>query len=78
MAVSPQEVHEYLLARDSEFQRLVSEHSQYETQLDQIINQPYLNSEDLLLEIELKKRKLRVKDEMEMLISRYRREVSRR
>ena len=78
MAISPQTVREYLLARDPEFQRLASEHLQYETQLDQLTTQTYLNSEDLLLEIELKKRKLRVKDEMEMLISRHRREASRR
>lgn len=78
MSISPQAVREYLLARDPEFQRLASEHNQYERQLDQITTQPYLNSEDLLLEIELKKRKLRVKDEMEMLISQQRREASRR
>lgn len=77
MAASPQEVRELLLARDADFQRLVQEHSQYEVQLDRLSNQTYLNSEDLLLEIELKKRKLRVKDEMEMLVARHRRELSR-
>jgi len=78
MAASPQEVRELLLARDADFQRLVQEHSQYEVQLDRLSKQTYLNSEDLLLEIELKKRKLRVKDEMEMLVARHRRELSRR
>lgn len=77
MAASPQEVREQLLARDSDFQRLAQEHSQYEVQLDRLSNQTYLNSEDLFLEIELKKRKLRVKDEMEMLVARHRRELSR-
>jgi uncharacterized protein YdcH (DUF465 family) len=77
MAASPQEVREQLLARDADFQRLASEHSQYEVQLDRLSNQTYLNSEDLFLEIELKKRKLRVKDEMEMLVARHRRELSR-
>jgi uncharacterized protein YdcH (DUF465 family) len=74
MAVSPQEVREMLLARDPDFQRLADEHSRYEAQLDRLSTQTYLNSEDLLLEIELKKRKLRVKDEMEMLVARRRRE----
>ena len=78
MAASPQEVRELLLARDADFQRLVQEHSQYEVQLDRLSKQTYLNSEDLLLEIELKKRKLRVKDEMELLVARHRRELSRR
>ena len=77
MAASPQEVRELLLARDADFQRLAQEHSQYEVQLDRLSKQTYLNSEDLLLEIELKKRKLRVKDEMEMLVARHRRELSR-
>jgi uncharacterized protein YdcH (DUF465 family) len=77
MAASPQEVREMLLARDAAFQRLAQEHSQYEVQLDRLSKQTYLNSEDLLLEIELKKRKLRVKDEMEMLVARHRRELSR-
>jgi len=78
MAVSPQEVRELLMARDADFQRLAQEHSQYETQLDRLSNQTYLNSEDLLLEIELKKRKLRAKDEMEILVARRRREFDNR
>ncbi len=78
MAASPQEVRELLLARDADFQRLAQEHSQYEVQLDRLSKQTYLNSEDLLLEIELKKRKLRVKDEMEMLVARHRRELHNR
>ena len=78
MSVSPQEVREILLARDADFQRLAQEHSQYESQLDRLSHQTYLNSEDLLLEIELKKRKLRVKDEMEMLLVRRRREFDTR
>jgi uncharacterized protein YdcH (DUF465 family) len=78
MAVSPQEVREMLLARDADFQRLAQEHSQYETQLERLSKQTYLNSEDLLHEIELKKRKLRVKDEMEILVARRRREFDNR
>jgi len=78
MAVSPQEVREMLLARDADFQRLVQEHSQYENQLVVLSQQTYLNSEDLLHEIELKKRRLRVKDEMEILVSRRRREFDNR
>ena len=78
MAVSPQEVREFLMARDADFQRLAQEHSLYETQLDRLSKQTYLNSEDLLMEIELKKRKLRVKDEMEILLARRRREFDNR
>ena len=56
---------EKLLAADPEFRRLADEHSRYAAQLDQILKSAYLNSEDLLLESELKKLKLRVKDQME-------------
>ena len=78
MAVSPQEVRELLMARDADLQRLAQEHSLYETQLDRLSKQTYLNSEDLLMEIELKKRKLRAKDEMEILLARRRREFDNR
>jgi len=77
MPISPGELRELLLARNPEFQRLASEHSRYETQLEQLTEQPYLNSEDLILEIKLKKMKLRVKDEMEKFISRHQREFGR-
>ena len=78
MPVLPRELREHLMASSPEFQRLAEEHSRYETQLDQLTKQLYLNSEDLLLEIELKKRKLRVKDEMEQLVARHERELARR
>jgi uncharacterized protein YdcH (DUF465 family) len=72
MPISPREVREQLLASDAEFQRLAQEHSRYEQELERLSRQPYLSSEDLILEITLKKKKLRVKDEMEMLVSQRR------
>ena len=59
------ELREKLLAGDAEFRRLAEEHSRYEAQLDQLSKTPYVSAEDLLLEADLKKQKLRVKDEME-------------
>ena len=59
------ETREQLLAADAEFRRLADEHSQYAAQLDQILKSAYHNAEDLLLESQLKKLKLRVKDQME-------------
>ncbi len=72
MPISPREIREQLLASDAEFQRLVQEHSRYEAELERLSHQAYLSSEDLILEITLKKKKLRVKDEMEQLVSRQR------
>jgi hypothetical protein len=64
-----QEVRERLLAGDAEFRHLAEEHSRYEAQLDQLSKSPYLSAEDILLEATLKKKKLRIKDEMEKLIA---------
>ena len=64
------DVRQSLLAHDPEFRRLAEEHSRCESQLEQIVKQPYLNSEDLVQETYLKKRKLRLKDEMELMIAR--------
>lgn len=77
MPVLPQ-VREHLIASNPEYQRLAQEHSQYETQLDQLTKQTYLSSEDLILETTLKKLKLRVKDEMERLVAIHDRQVARR
>ena len=65
MAVSPVDLRTKLVTGDPEYQKLLQEHSQYEAQLDQLTESPYLSSEDLLLEIKLKKLKLLVKDAME-------------
>ena len=55
---------------DAEYQRLAEQHRQYDAQLQQLFRSPYLNSEDLIEEIRLKKLKLHVKDEMERIASR--------
>lgn len=73
MAITSQEVRQSLLTRDSEFRRLAEEHSRCESQLEEILEQHYVNSEDLLREAELKKRKLRLKDQMEIMVARQQR-----
>jgi uncharacterized protein YdcH (DUF465 family) len=65
MSTQLSETREKLLAADAEFRRLAEEHSRYAAQLDQISRESYLNVEALLLESQLKKMKLRAKDEME-------------
>jgi uncharacterized protein YdcH (DUF465 family) len=59
-----------LLQTDAEYQRLVEQHQQYEAELQRISKSPFLNSEDLLEEIKLKKLKLHCKDEMERIAAR--------
>jgi uncharacterized protein YdcH (DUF465 family) len=65
------EIREQLLNRDAEFQKLAEEHARYSTQLQQLSRTPYLSVEDLQLESELKKLKLRLKDEMEKRIAEF-------
>lgn len=75
MPILPQEIREQLMASNPEFQQLAQEHYKYENQLKQLTTQTYLNAEDLILETELKKQKLRVKDQMERLVAAHRREL---
>jgi hypothetical protein len=79
MPILPQDsqaIREQLLNSSAEFQRLSLEHSRYEAQLEQLSRYPYLSSEDLQLQVMLKKLKLRVKDEMEHLVAQHRRELA--
>lgn len=69
------ELRQSLLAHDPQFRRLAEEHSKCETELEQIHNELYLNSEDLIQEITLKKLKLRLKDEMELMVARHQRQL---
>lgn len=71
MPITAQDIRKTLLASDAEFQRLAHEHSRCESQLEQLRKQAYLSSEDLTLEINLKKKKLRLKDEMERLVAQH-------
>ena len=74
MPTASRDIREQLMASNDEFQRLAQEHSQYEAQLEQLLTQPYLSSEDIVRQSTLKKHKLRVKDQMEQLLARHQRE----
>jgi uncharacterized protein YdcH (DUF465 family) len=65
------EIRQSLLAKDAEFRRLAEEHSRCEFQLEQMQEEPYVNSEDLIQESVLKKLKLHLKDRMELMVARY-------
>jgi uncharacterized protein YdcH (DUF465 family) len=73
MPITTHDIRQALLENDSEFRHLAEEHTRCESQLEQLIKQPYLSSEDLTLEVTLKKMKLRLKDQMEMMVARQQR-----
>lgn len=73
MAAIQRSPRDILLDADADYQRLCREHEKYELELQRILKEPFLNSEDLLEEIKLKKMKLHCKDEMERLAARIHR-----
>ena len=60
-------VREQLLASHEEFRRLAQEHTQYSQRLNLLIAKRYLSDDEKLEEVRLKKLKLRVKDQMQMI-----------
>lgn len=73
MASAQRTPRDILFETDAEYQRLAQQHRQYEVELQRISTATYLSSEDLLEEIKLKKMKLHVKDEMELIAARIHR-----
>jgi uncharacterized protein YdcH (DUF465 family) len=73
MPITTHDIRQSLMENDSEFRHLAEEHSRCESQLEQLIKQPYLSVEDLTLEVTLKKTKLRLKDQMELMVARMQR-----
>ena len=71
MATAQRSPRDVIFETDAEYQRLVEKHHQYEAELQKLSQSPYLNSEDLIEEIRLKKLKLHVKDEMERIAAHF-------
>jgi uncharacterized protein YdcH (DUF465 family) len=61
-------IREQLMAGSEEYQRLREEHAQYASQLERLCSKPHLSEQEQLEEVRLKKLKLRVKDQMEILV----------
>jgi uncharacterized protein len=61
-----------LLASHEEFRRLAQEHLQYSQRLDSLTQKKYLSEDEKLEEVRLKKLKLRLKDQMELIERQYR------
>lgn len=66
---------EHLMATDAEFRELAQQHQEYETRLTELTSLPYPTEEEMLEETLLKKKKLLLKDKMEAIMHRYKRQA---
>jgi uncharacterized protein YdcH (DUF465 family) len=66
------QVRDQLLQSNDEFRKLAQEHSQYQQRLENLIQKKYLSEDEKLEEVQLKKLKLRLKDQMECLEQKFR------
>jgi uncharacterized protein len=67
-----EELKAHLMATDQQFRALAEEHAQFHKQLEVIETKEHLTLDDEAEEIRLKKQKLRLKDEMNAIMARYR------
>ncbi len=72
MENTQEELRAHLMQTDEEFRQLVSEHAKYHDMLEAIESKEHLTPADEAEEQRLKKIKLRLKDQMNAIVSRYR------
>ena len=70
----PQDLKGYLVATNEQFRELADQHHNYDEQLRELSSKTYLNDEEQLEEVKLKKLKLRLKDEMQRIMQQHKKE----
>ena len=65
------ELKAHLMATSEEFRQLAAKHAEYDRLLDAIEAKPHVTPEDEVEEHRIKKLKLRVKDQMNEVMARY-------
>ena len=76
MTMKEEDIKDQLMSGNSEFRRLCDEHKQYEGRLNELLTRHHMTEHDHLEEIQLKKKKLHLKDQMNAMISKFRNELS--
>jgi uncharacterized protein YdcH (DUF465 family) len=72
MEKNQDELKAHLMATSEEFRSLAEKHAQYHKQLEAIEAKSHMTLQDEEEEIRLKKQKLRLKDQMNEILARYR------
>ena len=72
-----QNLKELLLQSDEEFHDLAAKHHALEDRLHELTSKHYLSEPEQLEEVNLKKKKLQLKDRMEEIVRRHRLEQAR-
>ena len=67
-----QDLQTLLLETDEEYRRLVSKHHELDGRLHELTVKHYLSTAEQLEEVTLKKRKLQLKDKMELILREHR------
>ncbi len=75
MNAQTQDLKDVLLRTDEEFNQLVAKHHELDDRLHQLTAKPYLSEPEQVEEVNLKKRKLQLKDRMEDILRRHRAQV---
>jgi uncharacterized protein YdcH (DUF465 family) len=71
-----EDIKAHLLATNEEYRRLSGEHSEFAKKLDALESLPHLTEEEQIEEVRLKKLKLKLKDQMEAIVSQSRAHVA--
>ena len=66
------EIKDYLLSNDADFRRIAEEHGSYEQQLRTLSDREHVTNQEQYEEVNLKKKKLHLKDQMSRMIQDYR------
>ena len=75
LASSEAALKDYLFAHNEQYRELVNEHRKYEARLSELASIHYPNNDEQLEETILKKKKLLLKDQMEIIARKFKTSV---
>jgi|WetSurMetagenome_2_1015567.scaffolds.fasta_scaffold433848_2 uncharacterized protein len=72
------DIKELLYQSNEEFRHLADQHTSYSEQLDTLVKKHYLSEFEKIEEVNLKKKKLQIKDRMQTMIQNYRQQLAKK